>query len=429
MKKLITLNRGTLLKESYYYTLITFFEKLFPFIITPILSNFSGKETVGLYILFQTIIQILFPLTTLTIDNTILINYYKLKKDEFQLFFTSSINLFLFIFLSISLVLYIIFDNIVNYFNFPPGYLIYFISFIFFKFFTQSIQNLFRLKGLITAYAKFTIGLSFLSNILGISLIIFFNNIWSYVVLGQIFGYLLFFLISIKIFKNWQLYKFSLNTFWVKKIFLISYPVSLHRIGIWLSSASINFLISYRLGVEATASYGVAFIFATIITLFEDSISKAFIPFVFKNLSKKNKVSDSLICKNTIIVYLVIIIFTLVIYSFSFFMLEIIFGFEYSNSKYLLLPLLFSSMFKGFYRIHVNFIFFTKKTSIVTKITFSIGILNLILANFLIIYFGLIGACYSLLISNILQYILILRKSNDLIKLPWHLNFLKIKNG
>ena len=55
----------------------------------------------------------------------------------------------------------------------------------------------------------------------------------------------------------------------------------------------------------------------------------------------------------------------------------------------------------------------------VTKITFTIGVINIFLSYILIVKFGLIGAAYSLLIISFFQYILSFYVGHKLIPMPW----------
>ena len=81
--------------------------------------------------------------------------------------------------------------------------------------------------------------------------------------------------------------------------------------------------------------------------------------------------------------------------------------------------MIIAALIKGFYKLHVHYILFTKKTTKLTKITFFTGLINLGLSYVFILNFGLIGAAYSLVIINFLQYVLSFNIGNKLIPMPW----------
>ena len=101
------------------------------------------------------------------------------------------------------------------------------------------------------------------------------------------------------------------------------------------------------------------------------------------------------------------------------FFVGFLFGDEYLSTREFLFPLVLASMLKGFYKLHVNYIMFTKKTLNVTKITLSTGVLNLGLSYYLVSSFGIMGAAYALLLVNALQYISAFYIGNKLIPMPW----------
>jgi O-antigen/teichoic acid export membrane protein len=79
--------KAKLFQHTVIYTGINIFDKTIPFLIIPILTRLISKEEIGLYTLYQTLFQILIPILTLSIDNTIIINYYKQNKRISQITF------------------------------------------------------------------------------------------------------------------------------------------------------------------------------------------------------------------------------------------------------------------------------------------------------------------------------------------------------
>jgi len=155
------------------------------------------------------------------------------------------------------------------------------------------------------------------------------------------------------------------------------------------------------------------------VTLIEDAFTKAFVPHLFDKL--KNIIEDKKneIVKLSYFVYVFLIVISLGIFIIGYFSVGLIFGQQYLDTREFILPLVLAAMFKGFYKLHVNYIMFTKKTYKITQITFTTGILNITLAYFMIQQFGLLGAAYSMLIITFLQYVFSFYVGNKLIPMPW----------
>ena len=97
----ITYNKligSELFRHSASYTFINFIEKALPFLVFPILTRKLSIEDVGLFVLYQSLIEILMPILTLSIDNSIILNYYKLELKEFKKYFSNAIFVYIVVF-------------------------------------------------------------------------------------------------------------------------------------------------------------------------------------------------------------------------------------------------------------------------------------------------------------------------------------------
>ncbi|MCH7414628.1 oligosaccharide flippase family protein [Belliella sp. R4-6] len=413
------LRNSKVVKHSLGYTALNFIEKLLPFLILPILTRVLSKEEVGLFVLYQTLVEVLMPIVTLSIDNSILINYYKLTSKEFSKYFSNSFLLVLILFFLVWFVIFCFSKPLGNIIGFPPNWLIIICFLILFRYFTNLRQSLWRIEYKIKSYGLFTISLSIIGNVSGLILVLLFNYGWEGILIGHLFSYSIFGIYSIKTFIKSQILKVTESFVYVKSILTISFPIALHRLGIWLGSAANKIIISSIIGVIATGSYGVGVTLATIITVLEDAISKAIVPHIYEKLKDPNSENNRNIVKMSYGIYAILIIVSLTVYLGGYFGVELIFGQDYSDVKLFLFPLILAAMFKGFYKLHVNYIFFTSRTIEVTKITFMTGLLNIFLSYILVVNFGIIGACYSLLVINFIQYILSFYIGNKLIPMPW----------
>ena len=419
-KQLNNLRNSDIFKDSASYTILNFLEKALPFLVFPILTRTLSIEDVGMFVLYQTLIEILMPILTLSIDNTILLNYYKLELTDFKKYFSNGIFVFFIVFVLVFIFILSFRFPLAQQINFSPFWLPFVVIMIFFRFFTQNRQNIWRIQYNIKNYSKFTLSISLLNNLLGIGLVLFTDIGWAGMIIGHFVGYV--------IFGTYAMYTFFYEGFivfhkatsdYVKDILKISCPIALHRFGIWLGSTANKLIIAAILGTAATGSYGVGAIFATIIAILEDAISKAIIPHIYKKL-KDDKIEDKVsIVSLSYKIYAVLLLMSIIVFIIGYYFTDVIFGKAFLDTRYLLFPLILAAFFKGLYKLHVHYIFFTKKTIQVTKITFTIGVINIFLSYILIVKFGLIGAAYSLLIISVLQYILSFYVGNKLIPMPW----------
>ncbi|MFW5982895.1 MAG: lipopolysaccharide biosynthesis protein [bacterium] len=408
-----------LFKDSASYTLLNTIEKAIPFLILPILTRVLTKDEVGYYILYQAIIEVVLPIMTLQIDNAILINFYKLDKYKFKEYFSNAILLFFAYYLILFLTLFALSNTISGLLSFPAIWLNIVFTIVFFRFFTNVRQHLWQIKYKIKNYGFFTIGISLVKNGLGLILVIYTTMAWQGIIAGHLSGYTLFGLIALISFFKERLIFFKRKLIYNTDILKIGAPLALHRLGLWLGKAANRIIITSLLGAAATGSYGVGATFAAIITVIEEAFSKAFTPHLFDKLKNISNLNKGSIVKLSYYVYFFIFATSITIYLVGYLTVGFIYGDEYLDTRIFMFPLIIAAMFKGFYKLHANYILFTKRTIHITKITITTGIINIILAYIMIKYYGLIGAAYSLLIINFLQYIATFYVGNKLMPMPW----------
>lgn len=410
---------SNLFKDSVYYTLLNVLEKAIPFIILPIVTRLFTKEEVGYYILYQAIIEILIPLMTLNIGAAVLLNYYKVDENNFKKYIFNSFILFFFFFIISFSFIYLLSDQISDLINFPAKWLII-VSFITLpRFITQLRQNLWRVKFKIKNYGYYTIGISLFKNGIGLILVFYFTLGWEGLILGHLIGYLIFALIGIYTFFKEKLISINIVPSFFKDAFFVGYPLALHQLGLWLGNAANRVIIAGILGTAATGSYGIGATFAMLITVVEDAFTKAFVPHLFEKLKKIQLHEKSEIVRLSVYVYIFLLVITAIFYIVGYFGVGFIFGHEYIATREFMLPLMLAALMKGLYKLHVNYIMFTKITMKVTQITLTTGLLNIFLAYILTLRYGIIGAAYSLLLVNGLQYLFSFYVANKLIPMPW----------
>jgi len=406
-------------KDSSVYTILNFVEKAIPFLILPLITRMLSSTDVGYFVFYQAIVEVLMPIFTFNIDATVLLNYYKLDERSFNKYFTLGFILFCILFLLMLTVSFFIYPVIQSKIIFSFKWFMVICLIVAFRFFTQFRQNLWRVKYKLKQYGFFTIGISLLKNTLGLGFIYFFSMNWEGLVFGHLIGYFIFSIFSIYTFYFDKIFIYEKNIKYIQDLFKVGIPLSLHRLGLWMGDAANRIIITSILGAAATGSYGIGATFGLIVTITEDAFTKAFVPHLFDKLKNISEQSKAGIVKLSYSIYVFLTIVAILVFIIGYYGVEIIYGKQYADTKDFILPLIIAALFKGYYKLHVNYIMFTKKTLKITQITIFTGVINIALSYILVKTFGIIGAAYSLLMVNIMQYVLAFYVGNRLIKMPW----------
>jgi O-antigen/teichoic acid export membrane protein len=83
-----------LFKNSTYYLFFNTIEVIIPLIILPFITKKLSTEDYGTYVLFATIVPLSISLFSLGINDSLVIQLYKLKKKRLASYFTTNLIFF-----------------------------------------------------------------------------------------------------------------------------------------------------------------------------------------------------------------------------------------------------------------------------------------------------------------------------------------------
>ena len=135
VKKIYTnIFNNNLIVSAGYYTIFRIIDKIIPFLLLPIITRQLTVDEFGIFVLFQAIVSIVLPISTLSIDSSILLNYFKIQNHKFKEYFSSGYLLLLICFLFVSIIIWLTRYYISDLTNFPADWIMMIVLFCFFQF-------------------------------------------------------------------------------------------------------------------------------------------------------------------------------------------------------------------------------------------------------------------------------------------------------
>lgn len=431
LKKVFSIfQQSKLLNQIVVYSTFMTLQKAIPFLLIPLFSRIFTKEEMGFYTLYQALYNILIPVVTLSLDSALGVVFFKLDKERFAIYLTN-ILLFSFVLFLFFITLSLIFGNwLTQLLNFPFPWLLLIVIAVLPQFLINILLALYRNQQQPFKYGFLACFSSLVT--ISISLIFVFmgNMSWKGMILGLLFGNSIVALFCL--FQLWRNGFIMLKKSYVdiRDAFSFSLPVTFHCVGGWLSNSLNRVLINSLIGAAATGSYGVGATFGMVMTLLQDSFNKAFAPFLFEKLKYLTEINKFKIVQVSMLMYLIIFLAAILLSCLGYYLVDFFFGQAYIETRLFIIPLVASAAISGFYKIHVNYLFFSKKTMELAKITFIGGLINIVLAYIMIKYWGLIGAAYSAFIMQLAVYLMVVYKTLRLYDLHWKYNMgLVLKSG
>ena len=172
----------------------------------------------------------------------------------------------------------------------------------------------------------------------------------------------------------------------------------------------------------AEGIYAVGYQFGAIIGIFAMAFNNAYAPYLYEQLSNITNEKKIKLVKFTYLYFIGILFFAIFLsYVFSL-IIPYFLGESFHEASKFIIWIALAHAFQGMYLMVVNYIYYTKKTYVISIVTFSMSIIHVALSYSLIHIYGVIGAAYATIISFFITFIWVWIASNKVYSMPWKLN-------
>lgn len=421
---IIPLLKSRLFKNASVYTVVNILDKLIPFLILPLLTRELSQEAIGYYVLYQAILPVIMLVLTLNADSSVLLSYYKLENEKFNNYLSNSFYIIIGSYILFGSLLLVFGEHIAAVIEFPAIWLFLAFNVVALRFITTLKLNLWQVQKRPIPYGIYRVSYTLVVYTLALILILVYNFSWQGIIIGQLVGGFIFSIIALFIFIKNKYFDFKINLEFIIDNLKVGLPLSIHNLGAWFGNLASRFVINLLIGKAATGSYGIGATFGIIMLVLQDSFNKAFVPFLFEKLENLTVETKIKLAKYTYLYYGSILILAGLISVFGYYTIGLIFGENYIDARNIIAPVVFANAFNGMYKMHVNYVFFTKNTQYIAVVTFISGAVNIILCYLFVQQFYIAGAAYAYLISQIVSYLLAFYIGYKFVKIPY-LYFLK----
>jgi O-antigen/teichoic acid export membrane protein len=268
-------------------------------------------------------------------------------------------------------------------------------------------------------FAMFT-GFETLLNVgLSLVLIIGFGLTWEGRLLGIAIALVLFGILSAFIiyYRGYMTFKFNKLIF--SESLFFGLPLIPHNLSGWLRTGINVIIITELIGLHATGLYNTGVQFAMIVFFIGNGFNLALSPVIFEKLANPTVDGNLKLVKITYAFYGGILAITAIISLAAPWLIRVLLDEKYHESTPFIPWLAFAFAFFGMYLAVVNYLFYYKKTIILTIITLSCGLLNAGICWWLAGKIGPMGAAYSSLLTFALMFFAVAWYANRVHPLPW----------
>ena len=421
MLKFFTILNHKLFRNSFVYTSSNVIRGAIPFLLLPVLTRYLTPTDYGTVATFQVLLAVTIVFVNLNMNGAVAVNFFKIEKQELEIYIGNVVFILFISFLLTLCIISVAKEPLSHLIKFPENWLpIIVVIALSQSVFTLTL-TLWQVEQKPLPYGIFQISQTVLNVTLSLIFVAAFNWRWQGRVLGIIIASIVFGFISLFIIYKRKYIRFSFNKAYIKDALLFGIPLIPHALGGWMMTSIDRVFINSMVNVASTGIYTVGYQVGMIIGLLATSFNQAWSPFLFEKLKENNSASKLRIVKFTYLYGVGIIVLALALSLVAPWLLKFFVSKDfYCAYKYVFWVALGYAA-NGMYFLVAGYIFYTKKTYILTLVTLTSAIINIILNYFFIKANGALGAAQATTVTFFVIFILTWILSARVYNMPWGL--------
>lgn len=409
------------------YFFSNIFNAIIPFILLPILTRYLTPAEYGEVAMFQTLLSALGAFVGVGFVGAAGRKYYDadLSKNELAEFIGSCVQLVIASTVLVFSILFLLQVQFSKWLSLKTDYVL-------FAAILASCTVIFALRlgqwqvqKKALQYGALQISKSLLDMLLSLLLVVILlkgadGRIHAQIVASLVFVLIAFFLLK----KDGLLKIFIWRKNYLVEALRFAVPLMPHIAGIFLLNSVDRFVINKEIGLAEAGIYMVAVQLTAAAGIVFDAINKAYVPWLFEKLKADNYQEKQKIVKMTYLWFLVIVLGVLLAFFMGPWLVVLIAGEQYAQAAEVVGWLALGQGFQGMYLMVTNYIFYSKKTGLLSVASISSGLLNLFLLIVLVRILGLQGAAIAFALSMGIRFVLTWFIAHKRHPMPW-ISFLK----
>ena len=413
---------GSFVGGAGIYLFSNILNAVIPFILLPILTRYLSPEEYGEVAIFQTLLGALGAFVGMTFVGAANRKFYdsNLEKSELAEFIGSCVQLISISAVMVFSVFFLFRSNFSEWLSLKPSYVLFAVVVSFCTVIIALRLGQWQVQKKAIDYGALQVSQSLLNMLLSLLLVVALLKGAAGRIDAQIVTGLVFVLITFILLKKDGLLKV---TVWRKEYLAealrFGVPLMPHLAGGFLLNSVDRFVINDELGLAEAGIYMVAVQLTAAVGIVFDAINKAYVPWLFERLKADVHKEKQKIVKLTYLWFLCIILGVVLAFFIGPWLVVLVAGEKYAQAGEVIGWLALGQGFQGMYLMVTNYIFFSKKTGLLSVASISSGFINLLLLIVFVRILGLQGAAIAFALSMGIRFLLTWLIAHKRHPMPW----------
>ena len=417
--KIKNILNSSLFKASGIYSVTSILNASIPFLLLPILTRELTPEDYGIVAMAAILINIITPFIGMSAHGAAQRKYFETDSTHYARYIG---NIFILLITSsvIFLLLFFVFNSSISKLTEIPGKWLYVLLLVAIsQFVSMILLTIWQCKTKPLLFGAFKIAQSLINFGLTILLVVYIKTGWEGRIVGQLVAALVGAAFCLAYMVKKKLICFEYNKGDIKDILKFSAPLIPHTLGGLVFAFTDRIFITNLVGIKETGVYTVAFQIGSVLGLITSSFNSAYIPWLFAKLKTDLYADKVKIVKFTYLYFAIILAAGLGSSFVLPWLTEKIAGESFKGAGVYVFWIVMGYVFNGMYLMVTGFVFYAKKTGMLSKVTLISAAINIPLTYILLKEFGTIGAAISTTIVFALSFIFTWILSARVYQMPW----------
>ena len=393
------------LKRSSIYLASNILNAMVPFLLLPILTRYLAPNEYGQIAMFQTLVTGLAALTGLNVVGAANRKFYDDAQSALAQFNGACIHILLISSLGLGFISLFFADQISQWLNIPSMWVYWAIVISSANFLVQLRLGQWQIRERAFSFGIMQVTQSILVLILSLILVVWLKRGASGRIEALFVITIIFAVLSLLLLYRDRLLQFlPLRRVFFKEALAFGVPLVPHVVGIFFLSSVDRFFINQKLGVADAGIYMLAVQLSLGMAIVFDAINKALVPWLFRSLAENKPDKLEKLVKFTYVFFVVVAMLAGLSFIVGPWVIKWVAGEEYQRAGSVIGWLCLGQAFGGMYLMVTNYLFYAKKTGMLSLVTISTGILNILLLLYLINVNGIVGVAMAFSISMCIRF-------------------------
>ncbi len=419
---MIKIKKSSFVSGAGIYLVSNILNAVIPFILLPILTRYLSPTEYGEVAMFQVLLGALSAFVGVVFVGAAGRKYYDsdLSREELAEFIGSCIQLITIFSIIVFSVLFIFQRQFSEWLSLEPSYVLFAVLVASCGVIINIRLGQWQVQKQAVKYGALQISQSLLNMLLSLILVVVLLKGSEGRIDAQIIVSSVFLVIALYLLKKDNLLKiFTWRKDYLAEALKFGIPLMPHIAGGFLLVSVDRIVINREIGLAEAGIYMVAVQLTAAVGIVFDAINKAYVPWLFEQLKADELAQKQKIVKLTYAWFMLIILGVMLAFVIGPPLVVFIAGKQYAQAGQVVGWLALGQGFQGMYLMVTNYIFYSKRTGLLSIASISSGILNLVLLIILVRIFGLEGAAIAFAISMGIRFLLTWWIAHKRHPMPW----------